>query len=70
VQGVGTDYPIMQWVPFIKQIQARRPVIIDLKKTEVEAFMEAVRPEGIFLWVATDNEDEEKALLKLVEKWV
>jgi hypothetical protein len=70
VQGVGADYPIMQWVPFIKQIQARRPVIVDLKKTEVEAFISEVRPEGIFLWVATENEDEELALLKLVEKWV
>ena len=70
VQGVGDDYPIMQWVPFIKQIQARAPVIVDLKKTELETFMQEVRPEGIFLWVATDNEDEEKALLRLVEKWV
>ena len=48
----------------------RFQVRIDLKKTEVEAFMDAVRPEGIFLWVATDNEEEEKALLKRVEKWV
>lgn len=70
VQGVGADYPIMQWVPFIKQIQARRPVIVDLAKTDLEPFIEAVRPEGIFLWVGTENEEEEQAILRLVEKWV
>ncbi len=69
VQGVGDDQPIMQWVPFIKKVQARRPVIVDLNKTEIDAFMDAVSPEGIFLWVATENEDEELDLLKRVEQW-
>jgi hypothetical protein len=70
VQGVGDDLPIMQWVPLIKEIQARRPVIVDLNKHELDDFMAAVRPEGIFLWVASDDEEEERALLKRVEKWV
>ena len=29
----------------------------------------AVKPEGIFLWVAADDEDEEQELLKRVARW-
>lgn len=70
VQGVGDDQPIMQWVPFIRQIQARKmPVIIDLHKQELDDFIAAIRPEGIFLWIATENEEEEDELLKRIETW-
>jgi hypothetical protein len=69
VQGAGSDVPIMQWVPLIKRIQARRPVIVDLNKRELDAFMQEVRPEGIFLWVATENADEEEDILKRVTRW-
>ena len=70
VQGVGDDLPIMQWVPFIKEIQARGlPVIVDLSKEELEGFMAVMDPEGLFLWVATETEEEELELLKRVETW-
>jgi hypothetical protein len=69
VQGVGSDLPIMQWVPFIQEMQARAPVIVDLNKRELDAFMEAVDPEGIFLWIATENEEEELELLKRISRW-
>ena len=69
VQGVGSDLPIMQWVPQIKEMQARAPVIVDLNKRELDAFMEAVDPEGIFLWIATDDEEEELELLKRISRW-
>lgn len=69
VQGVGDDYPIMQWVPFIKKVQARAPIIVDLDKRDLDSFMEAVTPEGTFLWVATENEDEEHDILKRVTRW-
>lgn len=70
VQGVGDNYPILQWVPFIQELQARRvPLIVDLDKTDLEAFMAAVRPEGLFLWIATDVEEEQLAILKLVDEW-
>lgn len=69
VQGVGDDAPIMQWVPLIKQMQSRAPLIVDLKKTELESFMSEVKPEGIFLWVAADTEEEELRLLRQVEHW-
>ena len=69
VQGVGDDYPIMQWLPFIKKVQARAPIIIDLDKRELDDFMAAVDPEGIFLWIATENEEEEHDILKRVARW-
>lgn len=69
VQGVGDDYPILQWLPLIKKIQAKKPVIVDLQKHELEPFMDQVRPEGIFLWIATESEDEELAIIKCLEKW-
>ncbi len=71
VQGVGDDLPIMQWVPFIQELQAKNvPVIVDLNKNELDGFMDVMDPHGLFLWVATDNEDEEKELLKRIEKWI
>lgn len=69
VQGVGADQPILQWIPLIKEIQAKKPVIVDLQKHELEPFIEQMDPKGIFLWVATDNEEEEKAILKRLERW-
>lgn len=70
VQGVGDDLPIMQWVPFIKEIQAKKmPVIVDLNKDEIESFMDEMDPQGLFLWVATEGEEEELEILKRIEKW-
>jgi hypothetical protein len=69
VQGVGDDRPIMQWVPLIKQMQARVPVIVDLAKEELDDFMAVMKPEGLFLWIATENEEEEIAILKRLARW-
>jgi hypothetical protein len=70
VQGVGNDYPIMQWVPFIKDLQAREiPVIVDLDRSELEAFMAEMDPEGLFLWIAAESEEEELAILKNIKTW-
>ncbi|NDJ75234.1 MAG: hypothetical protein GYB65_03155 [Chloroflexi bacterium] len=70
VQGMGTDYPIMQWVPLIQKVQAAgKGVIVDLQAHELEAFLDAVDPTGIFLWVGTEDEDEQRAIIKRLEKW-
>lgn len=70
VQGMGDDYPILQWIPLIKEIQAKRPVIVDLQKHELEPFIEQMKPEGIFLWIATASEEEELAIIKRLERWI
>ena len=70
VQGVGNDLPIMQWVPLIKRIQAAgKSVVVDLQKQELEGFIGQVKPEGILLCLASEDEDEEESILKCVAKW-
>jgi hypothetical protein len=70
VQGMGDDYPIMQWVPFIKSLQSRGvPVVVDLGKEELDGFMDVMDPTGLFLWVATEEEQEELEILKRLDKW-
>jgi len=70
VQGVGDDQPIMQWTPLIQRLQARRvPVIVDLSKHELDDFAAAVRPEGLFLWIAVDGEEEQLAIIRRLERW-
>lgn len=70
VQGVGDDYPIMQWIEFIKGLQDRgTPIIIDLSKEDIEDFMDVMDPKGLFLWIATDNEEEEIEILDRINKW-
>ena len=70
VQGVGDDLKILQWIPFLKRIQARGvPVIVDLQIGEVEAFMAEMEPEGLFLWIATETEEEELAILDKLYQW-
>lgn len=69
VQGAGRSRPIMQWVPLIQRMQALRPVIVDLDRQDLDAFMDAVRPEGIFLWVDAGSEAEELNILRRVSAW-
>lgn len=70
VQGVGDDLPIMQWVPFLRELQARKvPVVVDLKPEELEPFIEAMDPEGLFLWLATESEAEELAIIDRLLRW-
>ncbi len=70
VQEMGNFRPIMQWVPLIKRVQsAGKSVIVDLQVEELESFMAEVEPKGIFLWVGTNDEEEQKAIIKRLEKW-
>ncbi len=70
VQGMGDDVPIGQWVPLIKRVQAAgKSVVVDLTPAELEDFIGAVKPEGIFLTMASTDEDEELAILKRIARW-
>lgn len=58
----------MSWVGFIKELQARDvPVVVEMKNEELYDFTKVMNPEGLFLRVTAENEDEELALLKHVE---
>jgi hypothetical protein len=60
----------MQWVPFIKDLQAKQvPVIVDLSKDDLDDFISVMDPRGLFLWVATESDEEELNILKRIEKW-
>jgi hypothetical protein len=68
VQGVGDDYPIMQWIPFIRELQKKGiPVIVDLSLSDLEDFIDAMDAHGLFLWVATQSEEEELAVLRRMQ---
>jgi hypothetical protein len=70
VQGMAEDLPIMQWVPLIKRIQAAgKGVIVDVMPAELESFIEAVSARGIYLCISTGSQEEERAILKRIEKW-
>ena len=70
VQGVGNDRPIMQWLPLIKRIQDRgKGVIVDLQVSELEPFIDAMRPEGIYLCIDESDPETQREILKRLLKW-
>lgn len=69
VQGVGDDLPILQWLPVIKKIQAAgKGAVIDLLLDELEPFIAAMKPDGLYLCIAADEKDQPDILRRL-EKW-
>jgi hypothetical protein len=69
VQGVGDDLPILQWVPFIKEIQAAgKSVVVDLQLHELEEFIGAMDPKGLLLCIAAE-EKIQPDIIKRIEKW-
>ena len=69
VQGMGDDLPIMQWVPFIRKIQAAgKSVVVDLHLDELESFISEMDPKGLLLCIAAD-EKIQPDIIKRIEKW-
>lgn len=69
VQGVGEGEAIMQWIPLIKKIQnAKKSVVVILKESEMKAFMREVSPEGIFLTMKAEYENQPE-IIKMLEQW-
>jgi len=69
VQGVGDDFPIMQWVPFIKKIQAAgKSLVLDIQVSELEDFIGAVDPEGLLLCIPAEPEIQAD-IIRRVSKW-
>jgi len=69
VQGVGTDQPILQWLEVIKKIQAAgKGVVVDLQLDELEPFIDAMKPQGLFLCLAAE-ESVQPDILKRLMKW-
>ena len=69
VQGLGRDEPIMQWVPLLKRIrEAGKSIVVDLQLAELEAFIAAMKPEGVLLCLGVEP-DLQEAVLRRVAKW-
>jgi hypothetical protein len=69
VQGVGDGLPILQWLPVIRKIQAAgKGVVVDLQLNELEPFIAALKPNGLYLCIAAEERIQPDILTRL-EKW-
>ena len=70
VQGMADDRPIMQWVGLIHKVQnAGKSIICDVDKQDLEQFIKEVpNPKGIFLFVESNEEEEQRSIIKRIEK--
>ena len=69
VQGVGDDLPILQWIPVIEKIQAAgKGVLVDLQLDELEPLIANTKPDGLFLCVPAEEEDQPD-IIKRLERW-
>jgi hypothetical protein len=69
VQGVGDDLPILQWLHVIRMIQASgKGVVVDLQLSELEPFIAAMKPDGLYLCIAAE-ENIQPDILKRLTKW-
>ena len=56
MQGVGDDFPILQWLPVIKRIQAAgKGVVVDVQLSELEPFIAAMKPDGLYLCIPAEE---------------
>lgn len=70
VQGVGNDRPIMQWIDFIKKMQAAgKSLVIDLQVDELEPFLDCMSPKGIYLCVPEKDPENQKKIMERLLKW-
>ncbi len=62
---------IMQWVPLIKKVQAAgKSIIVDLQHSELEDFIDAMdSPKGIYLWINSNDEEEQLSIINRLKKW-
>jgi hypothetical protein len=69
VQGMGADWPILQWLPLLKRVlSAGKSVLVDVPVEELDEFMRQMPREGVFLCLGV-NEGTEGETLKRVMRW-
>jgi hypothetical protein len=66
VPGYGRE-SAPQWIPVLQRIQsAGKGVVMFVRSEEIEALLDEVRPEGLYIQTRCDSEDEARALLERV----
>ncbi len=69
VQGMGADWPIIQWIPLLKRaIAAGKSVLVDVPMEELDEFISQMPREGVFLCLGV-MEGQEAETLKRVQRW-
>jgi len=69
VQGMGTDWPILQWIPLLQRaLAAGKSVLVDVPIEELDEFMHRMPCEGVFLCLGV-KEGQEADTLKRVQRW-
>jgi hypothetical protein len=69
VQGLGADWPILQWIPLLKRILATgKSVLVDVPMEELDEFMRHMPREGVFLCLGVKEGMEDEALAR-VNRW-
>ena len=69
VQGLGADWPILQWILLLRRILAAgKSVLVDVPMEELDEFMNRMPREGVFLCLGV-KEGEEADTLKRVQRW-
>lgn len=70
VQGMGKESPIMQWIPFLKSLhKIQMPVVVSLEVEELDGFIDVMDPHGLFLWIDSQDEQQELDILRKLEHW-
>lgn len=70
VQGAGRMNSVMLWTDLIKRIQAAgKSVVVNLETNELEPLLDALRPEGIFLFVNEADPEIQRRIIRRLEKW-
>ena len=69
VQGLGTDWPILQWIPLLRRILAAgKSILVDVPMEELDEFMSRMPRGGVFLCLGV-HENAEADALKRVQRW-
>jgi hypothetical protein len=69
VQGVGDDLPMLQWLHVIRRVQAAgKGVVVDLQLNELDPFIAAMKPDGLYLCIPAE-EKLQPEILRRLEKW-
>jgi hypothetical protein len=69
VQGLGPDWPILQWLPLLRRIlDAGKSVLVDVPPEELDEFMRQMPREGVFLCLGVPEGTEPETLAR-VARW-
>ena len=69
VPGAGHE-PMSDWMPTLQKIQkAGKAMHLSIAASELDAFIEALHPEGVMLCMGAGSVEEADALVEKVKKW-